>query len=103
METAASSALRRHFVSHGAARPGRQPLVLALREDHQGRNLALRLVEQRVVLERRVEVVLAIEDGDGDVSATREEPLQFGGLRDRDGFQVGLGERGRHGPAFFGR
>ena len=40
-------------------------------DDHQGRDRAAALAEQRVVLERLVEVGLAVEDRDGDVAAAR--------------------------------
>ena len=48
--------------------------------DHQGRDLLAVLAEQRVILERLVEVRLSIEDRDGDVAAAGEQSLQLIGV-----------------------
>ena len=64
---------------------------------------AAALVEERVVLERGVEVALAVEDRDGDVAAAREERLELVGRRDRDRVEAGLAELGDDGDLLLGR
>ena len=54
------------------------------RDDHQRRDGAAAVVQEPVVLERLVEVGLAVEDRDGDVAAVLEEGLELVGVLDRD-------------------
>jgi hypothetical protein len=49
-------------------------------------------VEQGVVLERGVEVRLAVEDRDRDVVAALEERLQLVGRADRDRLEPGVSQ-----------
>ena len=62
----------------------RQPIERPGRDDHQGRDRPAGVAEQAVVLERLVEVGLAVEDRDGDVAAAREQRLELVGVLDRD-------------------
>ncbi len=57
-------------------RPRRRPgqlLEVARRDDHERRDVPAGLVEERVVLERLVEVALAVEDGQGEVTPRVEQ------------------------------
>ena len=54
-------------------------------------------MEERVVLERGVEVALAVEDRDGDVAADREERLELDRTRDRDRVEARHPQLGDHG------
>ena len=54
-----------------------EPVERPGRNDHERRDLSTLLVKERVVLERRVEVGLAIEDGDGDVVPVGQERLEL--------------------------
>ncbi len=71
-----------------------EPREGALRDDHQGRDRPPAVAEQRVVLERLVEVGLAIEDRDGDIAPAGEQSLELvrmGDGRDREAGGAKLG------------
>ena len=61
------------------------------------------LVEERVVLERRVEVALAVEDRDRDVAARGEQRLELVGPADRDRLEAGLPQLGKDQALLFRR
>src|SRR5688500_2366237 len=79
-----------------AGAQSRQPIECPRREDHQRRDLAPAVAEQRVVLERCVEVALAIENRDGDVAARPEERVQIVRAVDRDRIDRGVAQLGQH-------
>ena len=56
----------------------------------------------RVVLERRVEVALAVEDRDRDVASDREQRLELDRMADPDGVEAGPPQLGEDG-ALLGR
>src|SRR5262245_18436533 len=60
------------------------------REDHERGDPLAALVKKRVVLERRVEVALAVEDRDRDVATGGEEVFELGRPADRDGVEACL-------------
>jgi hypothetical protein len=68
-------------------------------EDHEGRDVAPVLAEELVVLERGVEVALAVEDGESDVAARREVSCQLVRPLDHDRIEVGLAEGVGHRAA----
>ena len=68
------------------------PVDRARRHDHQRRDLPLALVEEPVVLERGVEVGLAVEDRDRDVVAVLEERLELVGRADGDRLEARAAE-----------
>ena len=73
------------------------------RDDHQGRDRAATLAQAGVVLERLVEVRLAVQDRDADVMPLREERLELVGLVDGDGLEAGGPKLGGDGPRLLGR
>jgi hypothetical protein len=57
-------------------------------------------VEEGVYLERTVEVVLAVEDGDTDVAPRIKNPLELVCRLDRDRFVPGFSKLGAYGDQF---
>ena len=78
-------------------------LEVPRRDDHQGRDVAAVLVEQRVVLERLVEVALAIEDREGEVAARLEQGPELLGRGDGDDVVAGSRELALDGRQLFAR
>jgi citrate lyase synthetase len=62
------------------------------RDHHQGGDVAILFVEQRVHLERPVEVVLTVENGHADVAALGQQDLEVLRCLDVDGVISGLGK-----------
>ena len=62
------------------------------RHDHQRRDVAIVVVEQRVHLQRAIEVVLAVENGDSDVVPGVQQLLEVVCSLDLDRLVSGLGK-----------
>jgi hypothetical protein len=74
---------------------GIEALEGALRDDHEGRDRLFLVVEDRVVLERLVEVRLAVEDRDGDVAPLGEDGFELVRPADGDRLEPRLAQLGR--------
>ena len=86
---------RREILVFDTAAARVHPSERPVGHDHQGRDRLAVLAEQRVVLERLVEVGLAIEDRDGDVAAAGEQSLELIGVVDGRDREAGRAELGR--------
>ena len=64
------------------------------RDDHERRDGPAGVAQQRVVLERLVEVGLAVEDRDRDVAAARQERLELVGVADGRDREAGVAQLG---------
>jgi hypothetical protein len=74
-----------------AASPGQAHAIEgAGGHDHQRRDVAILVVEQRIHLKRSVEVVLAVQDGDADVAAPVQQRFEVVGGLDLDRLIAGL-------------
>ncbi len=79
-------------VCPGAPRRAGEPIERPRRHDHQGRDVAPRHVEELVVLQRLVEVALAVEDRDAHVMSARQERFEVGRAPDRNRVEVGFAQ-----------
>ena len=77
-----------------------QAIEGARRDDHERRDGAAALAQERVVLEGLVEVRLAVEDGHADVASVDEERLELVRLRDGDHLEAGRAQFGADGRRF---
>ncbi len=80
-----------------------QPIEGARRDDHERRDGAAALAQERVVLERLVEVGLAVQDGDADVATIHQEGFELLRLRDRDDLESGRAQLSGDGRRLLGR
>ena len=90
-------------LDHRPRRADGQAVEGSRREDHERRDLAAAIAQQGVVLERGIEVALAVEDRDGDVAATGQGGLEVLGASDGQCVESGLAEFGHDGDLLLGR